>query len=159
LDYVDLNEEIERHRDGDWGKAMQIAEMQDAFPDLKLFRDHWGQIKFCSAAANDQVDTIEMDSCHNCDGKPIKLWTYVVVAPDGTRLYSDPPVFVVADQNQQGFGEIPRDGWEEELKEAGISRFVTQKVRDHLRGHPPINYFEDDDSGQGGDQGGDQGGA
>jgi hypothetical protein len=150
MEYLDIDAELERLRIiDDWGRAMVIAEMLDVFPGLRLFRDCWGQIKFCSQEANVQTDTIEIDSCHSCDGKPIKIWPYVVIDPGGTRLYSDPPFFVIADQNQRGFGEIPREGWEEELKAAGLDRYVIAKVRLHLRGHPPINYFEDDDGGQG----------
>lgn len=151
MEYVDIDEELARLHD-DWGRALQIVELQAAFPDLRLYRDHYGCLKYCSKAANSEVDSMEMDSCHRCDGKPIKLWPYVVIDPSGTKLYSDPPVFVVADQNVNGFGEIPREGWEEALKEAGIGRFVIQKVRDHLRGHPPISYLGDDDEAGGAGQ-------
>ncbi len=144
MDYVDIDEELDRLRDGNWGLAVAIAEMADAFPDLRLFRDCWGNLKFCSAEANSEVDTMEMDSCHRCDGQPIKMWAYVVVDPNGTRLYSDPPYFTVADQNKNGFGEIPRVGWQEELEYYGISRKVIVKLKTHIAGHPPIDYFGDD---------------
>lgn len=144
MDYVSAREELERlESDGEWGKVMQLSELLEAFPDLKLFRDHYGQIKYCSREANAEVDSIEMDSCHTCEGKPIKLWPFVYIDKQGTRLYSDPPLFVIADQNTKGFGEIPRAGWEEVLETAGISRSVMLKVKLHFSGHPPINYFED----------------
>ena len=151
MEFVTVEEELQRLQvEGDWGKIAQLSEMFQAFPTLRLFRDHWGILRACAAEANQEVDRIVMDSCHTCDGKPIKLWTYAEIDSKGTRLYSDPPMFVVADQNQKGFGEIPRPDWEEELKSHGIGRFVITKVREHLRGHPPINYFEDaDDQGEG----------
>lgn len=144
MEYVSVREEMDRaEKDADWGRVAQLSELLETFPDLRLVRDHYGQIKFCSREANDQVDSIEMDSCHTCDGKPIKLWTYITIDKRGTRLYSDPPAFIIADQNQKGFGEIPRPGWEELLEDYEISRSVILKVKLHMSGHPPINYFED----------------
>jgi hypothetical protein len=148
--FVDIDEEVDRLQlTDDWGRAVVIAELADRFPDLRLFRDCWGNLRHCSKTANPQVDAMEMDSCHNCDGKPLKVWPYLVVGKAGERLYSDPPCFTVADQNQQGFGEIPRAAWREGLEAEGIGLSVIRKVAWHLRAHPPINYFGDDNEAPG----------
>lgn len=146
MDFItvtDMNRRLEAA--GDHKGLQQLADLAQTFPDLRLFADHRGNIKYCSAEANAEVDTMEIDSCHECDGKPIKLWVFVTLDPRGTKLYSDPPVFTVADQNPLGFGEIPREGWEQELEAAGISKDVIHRVRLHQRGHPPINYLEVED--------------
>lgn len=143
MDYVNLQEELDRlERDGEQAKLQWLLELMVVFPDLNLFRDHYGQVKACSAEANPEVDCIEMDTCHDCDGRPIRVWPYIVM-DRGTRLYSDPPMFVVADQNVLGFGEVPRDGWDEALQAVGLDSSVIQMVRDHLSRHAPVSYLED----------------
>jgi hypothetical protein len=143
MEFVDVTEEMQRlEAEGDWGKIAELSEMVKTFPDLRLFRDHYGILKYCSAEANSEVDMMEMDSCHNCDGQPLKMWAYVTIDQRGTKLYSDPPVFIVADQNQRGFGEVPREDWQDQLEASGISRQVILKVRWHLMNHPPIDYFD-----------------
>lgn len=146
MKYVDIDAEVAALQvTDDWGKAVVIAELADAYPDLTLYRDCWGRIRHCSKSINAKVEQMEMDSCHNCTGLPLKVWPYLMVGKSGERLYSDPPCFTVADQNPEGFGEIPRGGWLEALTAAGISTSVIRKVEWHLRFHPPIDYFGDDD--------------
>lgn len=153
MEFIDIDAEVARLQleqdDTSFDRALLIAELADAYPDLKLFRDCWGMLRHCSASVNGKVTTIAVDSCHRCDGKPIKVWPYLVVGKAGERLYSDPPTFTVADQNQQGFGEIPRADWRLPLEAAGIAPSVISKVELHLKGHPPIDYLGDDDEGQG----------
>ncbi len=148
MEYVEVGAELLRLEQAlDWGRLHQLSDMAQIFDDLKLYRDCWGTLKFCSATANPEVDRLDMDSCHSCDGKPIKVWPYMAMDHD-VRIYSDPPFFIVADQNQRGFGEIPREGWNGVLTDAGLSRSVIQRVGDHLRQHPPISYFEDEANDQ-----------
>lgn len=150
MEFVDIDEEVQRLQlEGDAGfeRALLIAELADAYPDLKLFRDCWGMIRHCSASVNGKVDRMDVDSCHRCDGKPIKIWPFLITGKAGERLYSDPPAYIIADQNQEGFGEIPRTGWMELLESYGIAASVIEKVKLHVRAHPAIDYFGDDDAG------------
>lgn len=152
MNYIDIDEEVARLQlEGDAGfeRALLIATLADEYPDLRLFRDCWGMLRHCSASVNGKVTAMAVDSCHRCDGKPIKIWPYLVVGKAGERLYSDPPAFAIADQNQQGFGEIPRAGWEAALEAAGISASVIEKVKLHVKAHPAIDYFGDDDEAKG----------
>lgn len=143
MEFIDVVQEIHRLEDGgDWGKLQQLSEMAFCFKDLRLYREHDGQLRYVSADANSEVDSIESNSCHECDGAPLKVFPFVVIDARGTRLYSDPPCFLVADQLQGGFGEVPRPGWKEQLEEAGISNTVIRKVKLLLEGHPPIPYFD-----------------
>lgn len=148
MEYVDIIEEIRRlEAAGAWEKLSLLDSIAEEHPDLKLFRDPYGRILFCAASAAPYTEDIELNpSSHDCDGAPLQAWVFVCVDKIGTRVYSDPPFFIVADQNVAGFGEIPRNDWRDHMKAAHISRFAMEKVADYLRRHPPINYVEDEDA-------------
>lgn len=138
--FVDIDEEIQRLQKTDWGKAVTIAEMADAFPDLKLFRDCHGRLRFCSREALLHADDVELVTCYACSGMPLEAWPYVVADKSGARLYIDPPRHVVAHHNANGFGEVPVEGWEEKLQADGWSEKAIKKIKQHLTAHPPIFY-------------------
>jgi hypothetical protein len=141
MEFVDALTEIHRLEDGgDWGKLVELTEMAEAFPDLRLHRDHWGRVRFCSREINGQIGDFEVEPCSICD-HAIKIWLYGVIDAKGKRIYSDPPYFVVAHRNVAGFGVIPTKDWEQVMEAAGVSRFVIGDVRRYLSGHPPINYL------------------
>ncbi len=145
MEYVELIPELRRlENEGNLAKMSLIIDLLEAFPDLRLFRDG-KSLLLVSESANSEVDTLEINSwVHDCDGKPLEIRTYLTVDQLGTRLYSDPPSFTVADQNRNGFGEIPREGWKEQLQEASINWSAISKIKDYLERHPPVDYFDDE---------------
>lgn len=146
MDYLDLEEELDKIEiSGDWGRVIQIMDMKSAFPDLKVFRDCYGRLAFCSQEANRDVDKVEMDSCHETNGQPLTARPFVFLDKHGAKLYSEPPHFVVATQNPRGFGEIPLENWEQALVTAKVNIDMIRKIRDHLLRHQPISYLEADD--------------
>lgn len=136
--FLDLDAEISKSPQK---KAEEIVAMRMRFPNLKIFRDHYGTMKYCSDWANPRADLLELDSCHTCEGKPLKAWPHLMV--EDIKLYADPPYVVIADQNQAGFGEVPRADWQESFLDLKIDKDLIRKVGGHLRAHPPIDYFED----------------
>jgi hypothetical protein len=141
--FVSAVEEIRRLEDGgDWGKIVDLTEMLKAFPDLRLFRDHWGRTLYCSKEVNGEVHEIEIEPCSLCD-HAVKVFAYGVIDPKGTRIYADPPYLIVGRQNQKGFGVVPVPDWEQRYEAEGFDRLVIREVRDYLAGNPPINYIEE----------------
>ena len=143
MDFVSAVDEIRRLEDGgDWGKIVELTEMLKAFPDLRLYKSHFGQILFCSKEVNEIIPLMDIEPCSICD-HAVKVFLYGEVDMKGTRVYSDPPYVVVGQQNQRGFGIVPIDGWKQRFLDAGFDRLVIREVEDYLVGNPPINYIEE----------------
>lgn len=145
MEFVDLQVEIRTlEAAGDLQKLSVLLELLASFPDLRAVKDRWGRLKYCSKSANEETDCIELaPNAHDCDGKPLEVWPYIVIDKVGTKLFADPPYYLVADQNTAGFGETPRQGWRELLEAAGLGRSAILKVKDYLARHPPVDYSED----------------
>lgn len=145
MEYLDFDTELQAlNRAGKWPQAYVVCEVKQAYPDLRLVRDQWGQVLFCSRSANPSVQTLEIDDCHDLGGYPVAFRFYAVLDKRGTRIYSDPPSFILADHNPLGFGAVPRPGWDQTLEAHGLSAFAINKVRAHLHRHGPISYLEAD---------------
>ena len=128
-------------------KRMEILlELQDHFSDLKGIRDRWGNVRFVSNEANQYVENIDLEhQSIEFDGLPIEVWPFIYWDLRGTKLYSDPAYFIVADKNPDGFGYVPRKNWLEDMQAAKICKTVINKVKDYLDKHPPINYRDIED--------------
>lgn len=66
----------------------------------------------------------------------VALYTYEF----GIPLYSDPPVFVLAKSNPDGFGYIPAQDWQKVLKDASINPDIIKYIKDVLDSKPPVDY-------------------
>jgi len=65
-------------------------------------------------------------SCGCCADSPIEVWPYVSI--DGTKVYSDPPYFIVG-EGSYSYKEIEYDGWEKNLQNSDIPQEVISKVK------------------------------
>lgn len=148
--YLDLNkyaiELAQKWSQANQRKMETLLELQSQFTDLKGIKDRWGNVRFVSSEANKYVEEVDLEhQSIEFDEMPIEVWPFIYWDLRGTKLYSDPAYFVVADKNPHGFGYMPREGWKEKMEEAEIGRSVINKVKDYLDRHPPINYRDIED--------------
>ena len=134
---LDIEVELDRLAyDGDWAGMMRISEARLGFPDLTLVKAGH-ETRMCSRESNILVNRVEIDNTTEFT----KVWCFMEIDMKGTRVYSDPPMYVVADRYEVGFGEQPREGWKADLERAGLDRSVIIKVKEHLEAHPPISFY------------------
>jgi len=143
MERVDLQREIERLSDEDQPeRAGDLAGIAEAFPGSWGVRSRWGDLRVCCSSANADAEYIELEhQCLEHDGRPLEGWIYAVVGRND-KIFCDPPYFIVADANVNGFGEVPRAGWKQEMIKAGINKIAIGRVERYLTMHPPVNYEE-----------------
>lgn len=107
-------------------------------PNLRAYLDHIGVIRLCSTDVNPFVDT--MDITHRTEQGSLEILPFI--NDKGSRIYSDPPIYVVGYRNPKGFGEVPLADWEDLMKDSGLSVEVVRKVKWYLRAHRAVNYDE-----------------
>ena len=143
MEFIDLKAEVKRlMAAGEPEQAGIIEAYMDTWPDIRGFRSRWGDLRFCSYEANEVALEVELE--HQAavnDHTPMEVWLFVAVGPND-KLYTYPPCFVVADAPACGFGEIPREGWDDLMEEMDIRPAAINKVRDYLERHAPCLYEE-----------------
>lgn len=146
MEYIDLRQEVDRLVLAEEpAKAGIIEAIIELWPESQGYISRWGDMRFCCEVANKEVNQLELEhQAIEHDDSPLEVYPFVSIGPHD-RLYSFPPCFVVADAPHGGFGEIPREGWQEEMIEAGISPLVILKVEAYLEQHQPVLYMETDD--------------
>ena len=120
----------------DWRKVFAIAEMQDTFPDLQVAKNDLGTLLFCTAEANKEVASFDVD----VSTPDIKVWTYVALDKH-ERVYTSPPCFSIGTKNPAGFGIIPVAGWAESMEAAGFPTSLIRKVKSYLDSRAPVCYL------------------
>jgi hypothetical protein len=146
MEFIDLYQEIQRLADAGQNEQAGILKAYLEFwPNARAFRHPiWGDLRICCRDANVEVNQLELGhqaAVH--DHLPMEVWPFVAIGPH-ERLHSDPPCFIVADAPVKGFGEIPREGWRDDMDEEDINRHIIQKVGNYLERHPPVLYDDED---------------
>ena len=122
-------ERLTREADQKMVEAAKLADLLVRFPDLRRHVDRWEKVAYCSASVNGRVTDVEFRyNCGCCSDSPLEAWPFVVI--DGQRVYSDPPVFRVADRDSGG--DVPYEGWHTQLAAAGLPEAVIAMVRSRL---------------------------
>ena len=125
----------------------EIEAVRKIYPDVQVNSDRWNHERHFSALANKDVDEVDFrHSCGCCQDAPLFAWPYVELE-DGTKVFSDPPKFYIADGvGDFGIGERPDPDyeWMGKLKVLGIQEKVRGKIAVYLNEHPP-KYCGDDD--------------
>lgn len=145
MDYMSVRDEIKQLiLNDDYIRAGEMEGILEAYPDSHGVRGPYGDFRVCSETLNPDVDHLELE--HQAlihDDCPLRVWFYAVVGKHD-RIFSEPPCFAVAEANHAGFGEIPCEGWEQELRLAKIGERAIMKLKLYLERHPPVDYTEDD---------------
>lgn len=143
MNSINIEEELERlYNDGIVSKFVKLLSLRDDYPDLEIFVDETGKRYYCSKSLNDKVELIETRQTGRHDGSPLFIWTYIVMPFEG-KVYSSPPCHLVAHAMVKGFGEKPVQGWDRQLKAAGLNKYIIRKIDDYLRKHAPVSYGDD----------------
>lgn len=132
--YLDLAEYLKMLKES-WSVEADIVETaMETFPDLKAFKDPDGTVRFCSPTATPFVDRIDFK--HDADGK---LYATAFIINDKVQVYADPPVLWIGRYNTEGFGEIPNEGYQEEVEKAW-GKDIARKVKDYFLQHSPASW-------------------
>jgi hypothetical protein len=106
----------------------RLTELSRSFSDLKRFEGIGdNHVVFFSFTANELVTNF----VRRRDTSPeysVVVWPYLET--DLGRVYSNPPYFIVGKLHPQG--DIPKPGWEEELRKAKITEVVIAKVQEYF---------------------------
>ena len=111
-------------------EAHKLELVLDKFPDLRSYEGRWKKEVVYSEGANTKVT--KYDSRHNCgccEDSPLEIWPYMEY--EGTRIYSDPPCFVVGEK-ESWTRDRPYEGWQDKLKEANIPNTIISTIEYHF---------------------------
>lgn len=127
---MSIADEIEKARKASTDAAAEadrLAQLAALYPDLRRTTGRWGKVGYASAQVNALVTGYEgRYNCGCCADSPFEVWPYLDT-PHG-RVYSDPSMFFVADQNPYGEGMIGRPGWDQTLRDKGIPEALIERV-------------------------------
>jgi hypothetical protein len=108
--------------------ANRLTQLKKQFPDLREVTGRWNKVVYASKQANDKVEAFEWRrNCGCCADSPIEVWFYLVT--ELGRVYSDPPMFFVGEQNPDTYRPEPRTGWDEDLIRAAIPERMIGEVK------------------------------
>lgn len=110
-------------------EAERIGRLSAEYPDLKKHTGRWGKVAYYSASVNALTNDYDYRyNCGCCSDSPLEIWPYLET-PNG-RVYSDPPSFMVGEKSYHG--PRPYSNWEEDLRKAGISDPIIERVQGHF---------------------------
>lgn len=113
-----------------------IERLRTGFDDLRSRTGRWNKHVLYSRHANAVATACDIrHNCGCCQDSSLEVWPYLDTQ-DGP-VYTDPPMFWVGEAYYNG-GDVPRDGWDDRMREAGISEAVIDVVAAYFRDHQPI---------------------
>ncbi|GEM_PF-6632649 len=125
------------------GKIEWLSKMKTAaakYPDLDRNVFRWDKVCYATAAVNNRVtDYDQRHNCGCCADSPIEVFPYF--EEDGLKLYSSPACFHVGQANY-GNGEIPAEGWDAKMREAGIPESIIAQIQKFFDNHKPKDWDE-----------------
>jgi len=138
-----INKKVEELK-GTMGLYEQTLKLIEKYPDLHEKTDRWNKRRLCSKKVNGVVNKCFIKhSCGCCADSPLEVWPYII---EGNILvFSDPCGILIGEANACGSGEIPNEGWQEDLREESISEEVINQVQKYLDENPPQPYDDEDD--------------
>jgi len=112
------------------------------FPNMSIDVDQWKHCTFYDKEANGQVTKYDLGfscSCGRCKDAPFEVRPYA--ERDGLRIYSDPPSIRIGQMD--GIGVRPDRDWHARLLDAGIPRWVIQRLKKYFKENPPEPVRDD----------------
>jgi hypothetical protein len=108
-------------------EADNLERMLKEFPDLLRNVNRWRKVRYYSPSVNPRVDQYDQTfNCSCCNDSPLEIWPYIET--ENGRVYSNPPRFIVGEKHWI-HGSEPSDGWEDEMRGAGIPEVVVESIR------------------------------
>lgn len=103
---------------------------QHAVPDVRMYIDAKGLIRYYSPAVNEKVDNVWYDIANNV------VYMMPFIVESGVAINSDPPMICVGRVVDNGWGIQQEPGWEEIM--AQFPDVITKKTKLYLEKHPAI---------------------
>lgn len=133
--YVDVDQRPAELVEAESPDAIDGRVAQQAFPDLRAWKDAIGRVRWCSIAATEKVDRYGIS--RDDDGR---IWVQPYLLQSGAVVFSDPPEIVIGRDMDGGFGVTPEPSWEEILMALRLPEPVIRGVKAYLNQHPPISW-------------------
>jgi hypothetical protein len=137
MSYVDLDEHLESIV-GKHGRAKEAVDIRVAlsqYPELQGFRHFTGEILLCSPEITMFCDDVLIQRY----GKEFVAMPFT--DDKGVRLHSNPVVFYIGIDNDNGFGIVPYTGWDEHFLSYPFDAKIVRKVKKFLDNHAPSYYL------------------
>ena len=102
------------------------------YPDLRKRTWRWGKVTYYTKEVNTVVTDYDIrHNCGCCPDSTLEIFPYISTSVG--KIYSDPSCFSVGNADPNYGGDIPRDGWDKEMTNAGISEEIIKKVHHHFQ--------------------------
>lgn len=137
MSYVDLDEHLERIA-GNEGKEREAVSIRLAItdnPEVKGYKHYTGEVLLISKDYNVYCTDVLIERYGN------EFVVLPFTLDKGIRLHSEPAMFYIGLQNENGFGIVPYVDWEAHLESAGLDHSIIRKARKFLLQHCPANYL------------------
>jgi hypothetical protein len=113
-------------------EADKLAALLEMYPNLRQRTGRWKKVVYSSGDVNKVVDRFDIrHNCGCCNDSPLEVWPYLET-PHG-NVYSDPPEFRVGQKEPFYGGDVPRKGWEQEMRSAEIPDAIIGAVSMHFK--------------------------
>jgi hypothetical protein len=125
-------EKLRTEADKHLAEVTRLEAALKVYPDLRKHTWRWDKITYYTKEVNALVT--DYDCRHNCGccaDSPLEVFPYVDT-PVG-KVYSDPACFTVGERDPLYGGDVPRKGWDKEMRDAGIPEEIIKRVRYHFR--------------------------
>ena len=127
-------EKLRKEADEKIAEAERLGRLLAKYPDLTQHSTRAGWHRYSSKSVNGLVDKLSFThtcSCGRCNDSPLDVYLHIET-PEGP-IYSEPPNFYVGIQESLYGGDLPRKGWQADLRAAGVSETVIDAVKEHFR--------------------------
>lgn len=105
----------------------RVENLAFLYPDLERKVGRWNRAVYSSEAVNAiATDVFFRYNCGCCADSPLEAWPFVNT--EHGEVYSRPAFFFVGEQHWIA-GAVPNQKWEAQLRDAGISEAVIERVR------------------------------
>jgi hypothetical protein len=112
--------------------ADKLAALLALYPNLRQRTGRWKKVVYYSPDVNKVVERFDIrHNCGCCNDSPLEIWPYLET-PHG-NVYSDPPEFRVGQKEPFYGGDVPRKGWEQEMRSAEIPDVIIGAVSTHFK--------------------------
>lgn len=133
--YLDVEQRLAELVEAESPEAVDGRVAQQAFPDLRAWRDAQGRTRWCSVEATPKADQLGFWS-----DDAGRVWATPYLVQAGAVIFSDPPEICVGRWVSAGFGVDPEPGWEDVVAALRLNDGVVKGVRNYLGLHPPISW-------------------
>jgi hypothetical protein len=113
-------------------EADKLEAMLKQYPNLRKRVGRWEKVAYYTSDVNTKVDRFDIrHNCGCCNDSPLEIWPYLET-PIG-KVYSDPPDFRVGQRDPCYGGDVPYEGWDTKMREAGLPEMIIGAVSMHFK--------------------------